>query len=147
MSRALKVCAAVVLAFAWVSPADAAKTPLSGDYSLNVPQIPGVDVPPTWTFAEASGLFTATTTFQVAVQPSVQVDVSGTMVGNALFGTIYIGTASFDSASPVYDSLGAVVFLIRSGDTLTGMAVNTANGVPASSPYSVTATAVARKGR
>lgn len=125
---------------------------LQGDYTLNVPQVPGMAGPPVWTFDEGGGTLLGTTTFNVSLQPSLNVTVNGTLGGTSLFSLIYFGTATYDSTPNLYDSLQTYVLFVKLGNNLNGLALDTLMGLPISAPYPVegapyTPPAAAKKAR
>lgn len=125
---------------------------LQGDYTLNVPQVPGMSGPPVWTFEEGGGTLLGTTTFTVQLQPALEVTVNGTLGGTSLFSLIYFGTATYDSTPNVLDSLQTYVLFIKLGNNLSGLALDTVMGLPIAPPYPVegapyTPPAAAKKAR
>jgi hypothetical protein len=138
--RNLIFTASLLTVLAFGNTANAQILALEGDWTLNVPQIPGLSGTPVWTFTDAGGVFNGTTTFNVTVTPNYNASVNGTMSGTSVFSVLFIGTATYDSTPNLYDSLVSYVLFVKWGNTLTGVGLDTLSGLPISAPYPVSGT-------
>ncbi|MDP1798128.1 MAG: hypothetical protein Q8K78_11625 [Planctomycetaceae bacterium] len=108
---------------------------VTGTWAINIPQVSGFSGNLPWKLTDAGTTFDGTMVIQVP--PVAQVD--GVMTARKVFNGIYIADASFSAkvlipifrvTIPELPTVKAILFV--NGNTMTGLALQSINGVPTS---------------